>query len=155
MALQNWMLIMDHVSSWLKNWYTLFTELVHPDYRTGTARLPNWYTVVTEIWYTVGYRLQMHARMQTTKGKRMMQVRKSTVEPVLGTLVNFLGLRQINTKGIEQAGKCMLIAALAYNLKKLLKFHTPKVEVATQSLRKTLQRAPDIAFLQFWTPTAR
>jgi transposase len=98
---------------------------------------------------------QMHARMQTTKGKRMMQVRKSTVEPVLGTLVNFLGLRQINTKGIEQAGKCMLIAALAYNLKKLLKFHTPKVEVATQSLRKTLQRAPDIAFLQFWTPTAR
>jgi hypothetical protein len=48
---------MDHVSSWLKNWYTSFTEMVHADYRSGTARLPNWYTVVTENWYTVGYRL--------------------------------------------------------------------------------------------------
>jgi len=55
---------MDHVSSWLKNWYTLFTELVHLIYRTGTARLPNWYTVVTEIWYTVGYRLHLGASIQ-------------------------------------------------------------------------------------------
>lgn len=98
---------------------------------------------------------QMHARMLTIKGKRMMQVRKSTVEPVLGTLVNFLGLRQINTKGIEQAGKCMLIAALAYNLKKLLKFHTPKVEAAIQRLRKRPRKPAEAAFLRLWTPTVR
>jgi transposase len=98
---------------------------------------------------------QMHDRMQTTKGKRMMQLRKSTVEPVLGTLVNFLGLRQINTKGIEQAGKCMLIAALAYNLKKLLKFHTPKVEAAIHRLRKTPRKLAEATFFGLWTLTVR
>jgi hypothetical protein len=79
---------------------------------------------------------QMHARMQTNKGKRMMQLRKSTAEPVLGTLVNYLGLRQVNTKGITQAGKCMIMSAVAYNLKKLLKFVTPKTQVAILKIQK-------------------
>ena len=51
------------------------------------------------------------------KGKR-----QSTVEPVWGTLTQFMGLRKINTIGIEQANKVMQMAATAYNLKKLLKF---------------------------------
>jgi len=83
---------------------------------------------------------QMHARMQTNKGKRMMQLRKSTAEPVLGTLVNYLGMRQVNTKGITQAGKCMIMSAVAYNLKKLLKFVTPKTQVAILKIPKTLKK---------------
>ena len=51
----------------------------------------------------------------------MKKLRSSTVEPVLGTLVNFLGMRRVNTKGIDLAAKCMIMAAVAYNLKKLLK----------------------------------
>jgi len=51
------------------------------------------------------------------KAKRM-----STVEPVFGTLINFLGMRKINTIGLDQANKCMLLAATAFNLKKLLKY---------------------------------
>jgi len=46
----------------------------------------------------------------------------STVEPVFGTLINFLGMRKINTIGLDQANKCMLLAATAFNLKKLLKY---------------------------------
>jgi transposase len=98
---------------------------------------------------------QMHTRMQTTKGKRMMQLRQSTVEPVLGTLVNFMGLRQINTKGIGQAGKCMIMAALAYNLKKLLKFLAPKVQAAIQEVRKMGLRRINMTFLTLYTSTSR
>ena len=51
------------------------------------------------------------------KGKR-----QSTVEPVFGTLTQFMGLRKINTIGIKQANKVMHMSAIAYNLKKYLKF---------------------------------
>ncbi|MEO6454151.1 MAG: transposase, partial [Ginsengibacter sp.] len=33
---------------------------------------------------------RMHARLQTHKARRMKKLRSSTVEPVLGTLVNYL-----------------------------------------------------------------
>ena len=51
------------------------------------------------------------------KGKR-----QSTVEPVFGTLTQFMGLRKISTLGIKQANKVMHVSAMAYNLKKYLKF---------------------------------
>ncbi len=51
------------------------------------------------------------------KGKR-----QSTVEPVFGTLTQFMGLRKINTIGLKQANKVMHLSAIAYNLKKYLKF---------------------------------
>ncbi len=60
------------------------------------------------------------------KNKWHKKKRMSTVEPVFGTLINFLGMSKVNTRGIEQANKCMLTAAVAYNLKKLLKFTKPK-----------------------------
>lgn len=64
---------------------------------------------------------KMHKRLQTPEAIVMKKLRSSTVEPVLGTLVNFLGMRRVNTKGIALAAKCMIMAAIAYNLKKLLK----------------------------------
>ena len=64
----------------------------------------------------------MHERMQTRKARIMMKLRQSTVEPVIGTLVNYLGIKRVNSKGIEQANKCLTMAAIAYNLKKMLKY---------------------------------
>jgi transposase len=87
---------------------------------------------------------KMHERMQTRYGKAMMKLRQSTVEPVLGTLVNYRGMRRINTRGIEQADKCLLMAAVAYNLKKMLKFEAPKVNVVAkmkEKANKLLQRS--------------
>lgn len=64
---------------------------------------------------------QMHQRMNTNKGSTMRRLRGSTVEPVIGTLVNFTAMGQVYTKGISLANKCMIMAAVAYNLKKLIK----------------------------------
>ena len=64
-------------------------------------------------------------RANTRKAKYYKTVRQSTVEPVFGTLINFMGMRKINTRGIESANKVMLMAAMAYNLKKYMKFRVP------------------------------
>jgi transposase len=69
----------------------------------------------------------MHVRMQTRKAKRLMKVRQSTVEPVIGTLVNYLGIKRVNSKGLEQANKCLTMAAIAYNLKKILKYRRKSI----------------------------
>lgn len=65
---------------------------------------------------------RMDKRMRSSYGIKMRKLRQSTVEPVIGTLVNFLGLKRVNTKGLSSATKCMAMAALAYNLKKLVRF---------------------------------
>ena len=83
----------------------------------------------------------MHVRLQTPQAKRMKKLRSSTVEPVLGTLVNFLNMRRVNTRGIQQANKCMLMAAIAYNLKKLLKWTTKKVKADVKSMQESVQAA--------------
>jgi transposase len=68
------------------------------------------------------------ARIKSKRGRYMKAKRQSTVEPVFGTLTQFMGLRKINTKGIKQANKVMHLSAVAYNLKKYLKFITKKVK---------------------------
>ncbi len=78
---------------------------------------------------------RMHQRLQTHKAKRMKKLRSSTVEPVLGTLVNYLNMRRVNTRGIRQANKCMLMSAIAYNLKKLMKWQTKKVQADVKALQ--------------------
>ena len=62
------------------------------------------------------------ARVDSKEGRYMKRKRQSTVEPVFGTLTQFMGLRKINTIGIEQANKVMQMSAVAYNIKKYLKF---------------------------------
>ena len=68
-------------------------------------------------------------RVNSSLGRKMKKIRQSTVEPVFGTLINFMGLKKVNTRGIIQAEKSMLMAACAYNLKKWLNF--------SQNIRKT------------------
>ena len=82
---------------------------------------------------------KMHTRLQTPVAKRMKKLRSSTVEPVLGTLVNFLGMRRVYTKGISLAGKCMTMAAIAYNLKKLMKWQSKKAEADIKAIQNRLQ----------------
>lgn len=69
---------------------------------------------------------KMHERLKSSYAKKMKKLRQSTVEPVLGTLINFLAMKRVNTRGIELANKCMLMAAIAYNLKKMMKFKTDR-----------------------------
>lgn len=76
---------------------------------------------------------RMQQRLQTAKAKRMKKLRSSTVEPVLGTLINFGGMRRIWTRGIEAARKFMLGAAIAYNLKKWINYKPRKGKVAAKA----------------------
>jgi len=69
-----------------------------------------------------------------------MRIRSKTVEPVLGTLMNFLNMRRVNTRGIEQANKHVLMAALTYNLKKYLKFIHKKATAQVAALNKDTQK---------------
>ena len=68
-------------------------------------------------------------RQQSRRGKRMKRLRHQTVEPVLGSLVEYYGLRKVNVRGKAGAHKVMLMAAIAFNLKKYMKF-TPKYTVS-------------------------
>jgi transposase len=85
------------------------------------------------------YYQRMHERMQTKRAGRLMKERQSTVEPVIGTLINYLGMKKVNTKGLKQANKCMLLSATAYNIKKLLKHTSLLVQTKAVEMNKTLK----------------
>jgi transposase len=78
------------------------------------------------------------ARLKTKQGKRFKYLRSSTVEPVFGSLTQFYGLRKVNTIGIKQANKAMLMAGAAYNLKKYLKFTAKKAKSKAEEVRTSL-----------------
>jgi transposase len=87
------------------------------------------------------YREEYERAIARLKGKQMMSKRKSTVEPVFGTLTQFMGMRKVFTKGIKQANKVMLMSAVAYNIKKYLKF--------TQKLAQSNKQAAKAVLILF------
>jgi len=89
---------------------------------------------------------RIHARLENVNREKIRKLRSSTVEPVLGTLVNYLSMRRVNTRGIRQANKCMLMAAVAYNLKKLMKWNEQKTKTAVMALKKAEKRLCFIVF---------
>lgn len=68
------------------------------------------------------------ARVNSSKGQYMKRRRHATVEPVFGVLTQYLGMRKVMTKGIHNANKQFMMAAIAYNLKKYLKFENKNVQ---------------------------
>ena len=82
---------------------------------------------ITITYYVEEYE-RNNTRVHSSKGRYMKGKRQSTVEPVFGTLTQFMGLRKINTIGIKQANKVMHLSAMAYNLKKYLKFVQKRVK---------------------------
>lgn len=93
-------------------------------------------------------------RSKTRKAKYYKTLRQSTVEPVFGTLINHLGMRKINTRGIESANKNMLMAAMAYNLKKVLRYGSGnmirKAELASGQLQACYVSFFDAIFALLW-----
>lgn len=93
---------------------------------------------------------KMHVKMQTPYARRISKIRSKTVEPVLGTLINYLNMKRVNTRGIKQANKHVMMAALCYNLKKLLNFNkiSPKInsQVLEIQLNKSIKRTISLIF---------
>ncbi|MEG0915858.1 MAG: transposase [Myroides sp.] len=54
--------------------------------------------------------------------RRLVKRRSATVEPVLGTLINFFNMKRINSRVTAQANKHVLMSSSSYNLKKYLRF---------------------------------
>jgi transposase len=92
---------------------------------------------------------EMHQRMKTPYARRMKKLRQATVEPVLGTLINFMGIRRIWTRGLKNANKFMIGAAVAYNLKKWLNYVEQKRKTVVISLKIMAER------LCFWLLVVR
>lgn len=76
--------------------------------------------------FDAAYRRAWH-RQHSRAGQQMRRVRQRTVEPVFGSLLHHYGLRRVGTKGQAAAHKTMLLSAIAYNLKKLLKHQSKQV----------------------------
>lgn len=79
---------------------------------------------------------EMHEKLKRDPNytRFLTKRRSSRVEPVLGTLINYHNMKRVNTRGIKNANKHVLMAALTYNLKKYLKFITKKVHRNIQSM---------------------
>src|SRR5690554_2435188 len=91
---------------------------------------------------------RMHQKLTRNEkyAKRMSKVRSKTVEPVIGTLVNFTNMKRVNTRGIKNANKHVLMASLTYNLKKYLRFIVKKPSVLAQVI--SLKQGKHFAFLK-------
>lgn len=81
---------------------------------------------------------RMHEKLTRNPAytKRISKIRSRTVEPVLGTLLNYINMKRLNSRGMKSANKHVLLSALTYNLKKLIKFSRPKSITPTNALQK-------------------
>jgi hypothetical protein len=66
----------------------------------------------------------------------MRQLRQRTIEPVFGSLLQHYRLRRINTRGRSSAHKTMLLTAIAFHLKKLLKHQLKRMRCLAIALPK-------------------
>lgn len=91
---------------------------------------------------------RMHEKLSKNPAytKRISKIRSRTVEPVLGTLINFTNLKKINSRGMSCANKHVMMAALTYNLKKLLKFSRPKTNAIVLNLQKSRNKGEILVF---------
>ena len=106
---------------------------------------------ITTTFYKEQYERNM-ARIKNRGASKIKAIRQSTVEPVLGTLKQYMGLRQINTIGIAKANKKMHMAATAYNLKKYLKFIS-KTPVSIVGVVNQTKKGLKSAFLALKWPS--
>ncbi|WP_167856920.1 IS1182 family transposase [Hymenobacter aquaticus] len=95
---------------------------------------------LTRTLYDEPYR-RAWQRQQSRRGQHMRRVRQGTVEPVFGNLLHHYGLRRMNVRGQAGAHKTMLLTAVAYNLKKLLKYRLNRQVSLAMALPQSLLAA--------------
>jgi hypothetical protein len=81
----------------------------------------------------------MHEKMQSKYAKRISKIRSKTVEPVLGHLINYLGMKRIQARGIHAAVKHVLMASLCHNLKRLMKHISKYPQIHINTAIKTIK----------------
>jgi transposase len=97
---------------------------------------------------------QARERMESEVGKYFRKKRSSTIEPVIGALLDCNNMRKILTRGLQQANKTMLCAAISYNLKKLMKWTIRKEKQPMELINEVLKNKTIVLkniFYQFKT----
>ena len=64
-------------------------------------------------------RLRMKKKMETEEGKRIYNLRKTIVEPVIGNIKYNLGFDEFLVRGLDGAKLELNIVSIAHNLKKI------------------------------------
>jgi hypothetical protein len=100
--------------------------------------------------FDAAYRRAWHRQLNRA-GQQMRRVRQRTVEPVFGSLLHHYGLRRVGTKGRTAAHKTMLLSAIAYNLKKLLKYQSKQLASVAIALYPAQQGAYSSLFSAWLT----
>lgn len=103
----------------LKNYWTASKDCNNCPLKSSCIQNMH-YKKITRTAYDEQY-LRAYSRQQSKRGKQMKKLRQSTVEPVFGSLTQYYGLSKISVLGKAGAHKVMLMAAIAFNLKKYLK----------------------------------
>lgn len=98
------------------------------------------YKQIKRTAYDQEYRRALE-RQQSRRGKRMKRLRHSTIEPVFGSLIHYYGMRKIGVRGKAGAHKVMLMAAIAFNLKKYMRFKPVEVVSMAIALEKVQENA--------------
>jgi hypothetical protein len=106
------------------------------------------------IAYTNRYMIKCMRNCNQAMPSRMTKIRSKTVEPVLGHLLNYLGMKRIQSRGIRAAVKHVLMASLCHNLKRLMKYQGDHAQSHVNCLEKALKRAIYFANLLFFILTA-
>lgn len=114
------------------------------------------YKVIRDSLYRAYYE-RAHQRMRSGRGKRMMKIRGKTVEPVLGSLLMNNAMRKVYAKGLKAVNKHVLLAAIAYNLKKLIRYNPPlkrmaQVEEGERSGKSPKNKVTEVN-MHFFLPT--
>ena len=75
--------------------------------------------VIKKVMEFFRERLRMKKKMETEEGKRIYNLRKVVVEPVIGNIKYNLGFNEFLVRGLKGAKLELNIASIAHNLKKI------------------------------------
>ena len=78
-------------------------------------------------WYDL-----MDNRLRTSYGRQMVRKRKAIVEPAIGNLLHYNGMKKVYARGIQAANKHVMLASMSLNLKKWLKHSIKHPKVKAQ-----------------------
>jgi hypothetical protein len=83
--------------------------------------------------------------------KRMKKRRQSTVEPVLGTLINFMGIRRIWTRGLTECKQVYAGCSHCLQPEEVVELHRTKkknscLNATASSHKKAIFIVPDVSF---------
>jgi transposase len=135
--------------NWAKNYRAAYQDCQQcPLKMTCTPAAPQQKFVRSA--FDAAYRRAWH-RQHSRAGQQMRRVRQRTVEPVFGSLLHHYGLRRVGTKGRAAAHKAMLLSAIAYNLKKLLKHQSKQTASVAIALYPAQQGSYSALFSAWFT----